>query len=345
MEYNGLGKQGNRLGDLLGFFSSMCMRFWTIRKQVQGRIYFSIQQRPTKAHIYEVSLELHHKVHLTSARQSASRLINSFAIEVLLDTRRWILHASCLSHATAVVTTSQNASNPTFQSSNSASSGPLYDLEQACLVLKENKFTDWIIECGSARFNVHRISLYYKSSFFRAAMDYHFKEKQKGTLNIGEAKPKSVAFVIIYCYTGKIALSALEKAWPQIFTSGNVSDNQEAQLDSCCDLYLLADKLMLPKLKEMAAISFLKTLEPVQKTPKTPEILKALSQAYQTLPDRDPLRSALTAMLSIARPAGDPLYALAEKYDKETTIALTISRNYHIWTQQPSAALQGLGIE
>ena len=222
--------------------------------------------------------------------------------------------------------------------------GPIYTVQHACLVLKDNKFTDWIIECDSSRFNVHRISLYYKSAFFRVAMDSHFKEKQKGVLKIGEAKPRTVALIILYCYTGKIERSALEKAWPKIFASDSIKQDLNEEAQDLCDLYQLSDRLMLNDLKLKSADQFMACWLGMlgSKTLNGSNVTEALQYCYQNLQDEDDLRAALSTVVFHQLRSSDALIQVVKKHDRMTFVALTISSRYHNSGGGPAHTLREL---
>jgi hypothetical protein len=220
--------------------------------------------------------------------------------------------------------------------------GPTFGIKHACQVLKDEKYTDWVIECESARFPVHRLSLYYKSGFFRAAMDNHFKEKQKGVLKIGEAKPRIVGLVILHCYTNTISRPALEKAWPKVFTSGSIKDEINDQVRDICDLYQLADRLMLPELKLQAADFFIDRWLNSVAVKSNLKANETLEYCYKALQEEDELRSALSTVVFHQSRPGDALTQMIKKHDRIAFISLTISSEYRNGNGGPRKTLRRL---
>lgn len=211
---------------------------------------------------------------------------------------------------------------------------PTCSLEDACLVLKEAKFTDLIVQCEDMQFLVHRTFFYYKSDFFRAAIDGDFKEKQEGLINIRETSPRTMALVIIYCYTGLLELRGPEKTWPKSFPARDSLAPIKDELADILELYQVADLLIIPGLKRLAVSDFVCLLKDKyadyfdnpDDSDLAAGILKDSKDVYDALPDGDELRAAITTTLLRHFWYDHDLERLAKERDRSAHVALNLMR-------------------
>lgn len=134
--------------------------------------------------------------------------------------------------------------------------GASFPLQEACEMLKSKNHTDFILPCEGYKFPVHRIILSQKSPFFRAAFDHEFKEKSDGLMNIGDTTPEALAAAIIFCYSDKLAPSAINHAFPDVPRETDLA-RHSVQRECFMEIYLLADRLILPILAKRAAVAFI----------------------------------------------------------------------------------------
>ncbi|ETN47137.1 uncharacterized protein HMPREF1541_01327 [Cyphellophora europaea CBS 101466] len=108
-----------------------------------------------------------------------------------------------------------------------------------------------------------------------------------------------MAVVIVYCYTNKLCIPAIETVWPDYFTVGAPSDAEKPTLDTKC-MFLLADRLLLVDLANKAGVEFLNTFKvkiSVSQAGST-GLLPFLRASYKRLPTTDlMLKPLLTGWL------------------------------------------------
>lgn len=160
--------------------------------------------------------------------------------------------------------------------------GASFPLQEACEMLKSKNHVDFILTCEGCKFPVHRILLYQKSPFFRAAFDHEFKEKSEGHMNIGDTTPEALAAAIIFCYSDKLAPTAIQDAFPDVPRETDIA-RHSVQRECFMEIYLLADRLLLPALAKKAAIAFVGHIKFVT----TKDLQKFLTETYHRLPIGD----------------------------------------------------------
>ncbi|KPI36417.1 uncharacterized protein AB675_2889 [Cyphellophora attinorum] len=130
--------------------------------------------------------------------------------------------------------------------------------DQTVELLKTGKYSDFTIKCGNKSFAVHKAIIASRSDFFRVAIDSGFRETIENEITIGEAPPLAVAMVIVYLYIFKSSKQCdLGKLWGffcqtflREFTDGE--HDETLGFEDTINLYLLADRFMLPELRRAA---------------------------------------------------------------------------------------------
>eukprot|EP00929_Paragymnodinium_shiwhaense_P093204 TRINITY_DN53347_c0_g1_i1.p1 TRINITY_DN53347_c0_g1~~TRINITY_DN53347_c0_g1_i1.p1 ORF type:complete len:304 (+),score=29.95 TRINITY_DN53347_c0_g1_i1:99-914(+) len=69
---------------------------------------------------------------------------------------------------------------------------------------KKRKFTDAVVTCGTARFDVHRAALAAASHVFEAAFESSMREGRTAEYEIKDSTPAAVEAFLHFIYTGKI---------------------------------------------------------------------------------------------------------------------------------------------
>lgn len=209
--------------------------------------------------------------------------------------------------------------------------GASFPLKEACELLKSKKHTDFILRCDNHEFATHRVLLYQKSPFFRAALDNDFKEKLECAMIIGETTPEALAATIIYCYSNSLDLTSIKDAWPDYFSHTDCSLNftalsdQKAR-DKVLDIYLLSHRLLLPDLAEKATNTFLQSIH-VEKNKST--IVALMKDTYNRLPTNDStLKPFLTAFMmckggeKLSTPLFNEVQQVMEQEDRAVFLAI-----------------------
>ncbi|KAI9720198.1 MAG: hypothetical protein M1812_003016 [Candelaria pacifica] len=103
------------------------------------------------------------------------------------------------------------------------------------------EMVDLYVGPGRQLFRVHKGLLCYHSAFFDKAFDGKFKEGQEGMMYLPKDDPVPFEIVVTWLYRQSI---------DEIPTTGDVE--AYASLEQTVDLYILADKLCINTLKNMA---------------------------------------------------------------------------------------------
>lgn len=130
-------------------------------------------------------------------------------------------------------------------------------------LLETGKYSDFTIRCGSVSFSVHKNIIAPRSEFFHKAVNSGFKESIEDEITLKETAPFTVAMVIVYLYLCDDAMTceaayietAAYSVYDQYFlqAAGTGESNETpVRLEHFTDLYLLADRLMLDELREIA---------------------------------------------------------------------------------------------
>lgn len=220
--------------------------------------------------------------------------------------------------------------------------GALYFYEGAYKLLESQKYTDFVIRCEGQDFSVHRLIIYYKSEYFRAILDNDFKEKTDGVLELKETTPSAVATVILFCYTNcLLSTPGNETALVRLATSATIENvDEEQHVSDLVDVYLLADRLLLARLKREACLAVFNVLTSFRvgdgiTESKENKVTSLVRCMYNKLPAGDDmLRPALTGWLIanlIGRSGAKNILALAREEDTVYyTAALLGSQSKHV---------------
>lgn len=174
--------------------------------------------------------------------------------------------------------------------------GASFPLKEACELLKSPKHTDFTLVCEGCHFPVHRIILYQKSPFFRAAFDHEFKEKSDGQMTIGDTTPEALAATIIFCYSDKLALFSIHDTFPIISRKHDPMESG-VRREYLMDIYLLADRLLLPSLARKAATAFIEDIESVPKE----NLTRFIVETYDRMPAGDDILKPLVTAWATSR--------------------------------------------
>lgn len=123
-------------------------------------------------------------------------------------------------------------------------------------------------------------------------------------MTIGDTSPEALASVIVFCYTNELQPNKSLAAFPDLPCDKEVAEPSREFRDRLLDIYLLADRLLLPSLAKMACIEFFNDLwednspedepSPVfakriyQLLPASDAIFKPLLTAWGVVESRDP---------------------------------------------------------
>jgi hypothetical protein len=203
--------------------------------------------------------------------------------------------------------------------------GPIYKYDQACIVLREEKFTDFVVQCGEIQFHVQRAFLYYKSTLLRTAVDNSMNEGHQGVLVIHDAKPRTVAILLLYCYTNTLTRPGIQAAWPKTFASTeDLADDAPAtiRIQDWCEVYQLAGRFNLRYLRYACALACTTYYENMNFDFPDPDDEPIVRYIYATLPVGDYLRSVLTAVMFKRTPGNGIFWRLAREHDAGVVMAL-----------------------
>jgi len=154
--------------------------------------------------------------------------------------------------------------------------------------------SDLTILCSGKEWKVHKFCLAAQSEFFRAAFRSDSSETKTGRMSLHEEDPRAVEAMIQYLYTLEYIST----------TTGLLS-----QIILDVRVYVLADKYLVPGLREWAAQSFNDNAFDLW---FTPDFLAAVREVYRTTAANktNPLKQSIVKVAmgyagSLLRPFGD----------------------------------------
>ncbi|KAL1988810.1 hypothetical protein VTN96DRAFT_7694 [Rasamsonia emersonii] len=170
--------------------------------------------------------------------------------------------------------------------------------------LESGEYSDFVIVCGGREFNVHRIIICPRSSYFRTMCKENFKEGISKRLELVDEDPDVFHAVLTFLYTGiyetdKIAGSEEVESPPAEGSCGSSVDSENddegrrkgrpattADILAHVHMYASGDKFDIRDLKEVASKMFRNQLTrtPVENL-DIPEIIRTV---YQSTPSKDP---------------------------------------------------------
>lgn len=185
-------------------------------------------------------------------------------------------------------------------------------------LLKSGEYSDMTITCNGETFPVHKFIVCPRSAFFATALK-NFKEANTQTVNLPEDDPHIVKMMLDWMYQGKYLLFSdvdpLEKGaddhGPDCFTSrcegfctGECECGRDSGLPNLAKLYVLADKCIIPGLKETALATFKEHIELFWNHKDLPAVTEFLFK--HTMED-DEIRKVVSNTIAIhARVADKP---------------------------------------
>ncbi|KAI1125925.1 BTB/POZ protein [Nemania abortiva] len=114
-------------------------------------------------------------------------------------------------------------------------------------LLETGKFSDITVKCGKRTWNLHRAILTSRCKYFRAALENDkFKEAQDKVIEIHDQDPDQVDWVIRFIYT----------EYETCEDSGDLEkliNDDATAMDTCVDLFMIADYFALDALCERAS--------------------------------------------------------------------------------------------
>ncbi|KPI36468.1 uncharacterized protein AB675_2886 [Cyphellophora attinorum] len=125
-------------------------------------------------------------------------------------------------------------------------------------LLKTGQYSDFTIRCGDKTFAVHKNIIALKSEYFCKAIDSGFKESVENEITIQEATPIAVGVMIVFLYLCEHSSEAkfdaimedLLAVFPSTFTYEECG--KTTRLEDVLAVYLLADRLLVPELRDIA---------------------------------------------------------------------------------------------
>lgn len=141
----------------------------------------------------------------------------------------------------------------------SNTSDSTFTRDEGLQMLRDTKYADFTIKCADSSWAVpvHKVILSACSPFFRATIQGGFKESEENILTIGESYPHIVAAVVASLYTGTLELD-VNKIWPMDFPAEMVPTFAAPR--HVLSVYLLADRLMVAKVKNLARRKLIEVL-------------------------------------------------------------------------------------
>eukprot|EP00929_Paragymnodinium_shiwhaense_P029365 TRINITY_DN16839_c0_g1_i1.p1 TRINITY_DN16839_c0_g1~~TRINITY_DN16839_c0_g1_i1.p1 ORF type:complete len:273 (+),score=52.30 TRINITY_DN16839_c0_g1_i1:149-967(+) len=82
---------------------------------------------------------------------------------------------------------------------------------------KKRRFTDAVVVCGDARFDVHRSTLSAASPVFEAAFASVMKEGETATYEVTNSDPAAVEAFLYFVYTGNLKTELADESSTQLF--------------------------------------------------------------------------------------------------------------------------------
>lgn len=167
-------------------------------------------------------------------------------------------------------------------------------------ILKDSKYSDFVVRCDGKSFRVHKFMLATKSDYFRAAIDGGFKESAENQITMMDVRPAAMAVVILYLYWGATSLSQfyphLNSTFHDQFTPLEI--NYIQSFAGHLDIYLLADRLMLPGLRSLADEAVGWSLARLRKDGRIAELEESARMVYERIPETDGyIRPNITAAM------------------------------------------------
>lgn len=136
-------------------------------------------------------------------------------------------------------------------------------------MLQTSIFSDFVVECASVIFKVHKSQLFAKSSYFKALFSGPYEENANAKVVLKDTTPTALGMLllIVYVAEGGQWLDQVYKMWPYLqkiaekeVTSDHWAEREEylkehfaLEFRTMIDVYCLADRLLMEDVAAAAA--------------------------------------------------------------------------------------------